>query len=152
MPAKKYIIALTSTEREALEQVSRSHRRSLREKMRARILLLSDTQSPQDQEGRCIDEEIVARLGCGMLTVYKVRKRAVERGALASIEHKEQQKRKARALDGGQEAHLVALACSALPDGVARWSLRLLRDRLIEMEIVEQVGLETIRTTLKKTN
>ncbi len=68
------------------------------------------------------------------------------------MQHKEQEKRKARALDGEQEAHLVALTCSALPDGEARWSLRLLRERLIEMEIVEHIGLETIRTTLKKTN
>jgi transposase len=152
MPAKKYIIALTLAERDALEQVTRSHRRSLREKRRARILLLSDSQHPHDQGGSCIDEEIAARLGCSMLTVYKVRKRAVERGVVPSIEHKEQEKRKARALDGGQEAHLVALTCSTTPDGEARWSLRLLRERLIEMEIVEQIGLETIRTTLKKTS
>lgn len=150
MPAKKYIIALTSAEREALEQVARSHRRSAREKQRARILLLSDTQQPQEQGGSSIDEEIVARLGCSMLTVYRVRKRAAERGVLQSLEHKEQEKRKARALDGEQEAHLIALTCATLPDGEARWSLRLLRERLIEMEIVEHVGLETIRTTLKK--
>ncbi len=68
--AKKYIIALTSAEREALEQVSGSHRRSPREKQRARILLLSDTQQLPEQGGSRIDEEIVARLGCSMLTVY----------------------------------------------------------------------------------
>lgn len=152
MPAKKHIIALTPAEREALDQIAHSYRRSHRERTRARILLLSDSHCPCEQGGSCIDEEIASRLGCGMLTVYKVRKRAIERGALASIEHKEQQNRKARALDGSQEAHLVALACSALPDGVARWSLRLLRDRLIEMEVVEHIGLETLRTTLKKTN
>ena len=152
MPAKKYIIALTLAEQDALEQIARSHRRSPREKKRARILLLSDSQQPHEQGGSCIDEEVAAQLGCSMLTVYKVRKRAVERGVLASIEHKEQHNRKARALDGGQEAHLVALTCSTPPDGEARWSLRLLRERLIEMEVVEQIGLETIRTTLKKTS
>jgi putative transposase len=152
MPAKKYIIALTCEERKALEKVSRSTRRSVREKTRARILLLSDSHCPREQGGSQTDEEIVARLGCGMLTVYKVRKRAIERGILATIEHKEQEKRKARALDGEQEAHLIALTCSTPPDGQARWSLRLLRERLIEREVVEQVGLETLRRTLKKTN
>ena len=152
MPAKKYIIALTPSEREALEQVARSHRRSTREKRRARILLLSDTQQSQEQGGSCIDEEIADRLGCSMLTIYKVRKRATERGVLASIQHQEQANRKARALNGEQEAHLVALTCSTPPDGEARWSLRLLRDRLIEMEVVESIGTETIRTTLKKTS
>ncbi len=152
MPAKKHIIALTPAEREALEQIAHSYRRSHRERTRARILLLSDSHCPREQGGSGIDEEIAARLGCGMLTVYKVRKRAVERGVLASIEHKEQENRKARALDGQQEAHLVALTCSTPPDGEGRWSLRLLRDRLIEMEIIEHIGLETIRTTLKKTN
>ena len=151
MPAKKYIIALTPEERHTLEKVSRSNRRSIREKTRARILLLSDSHCPREQGGGQTDEEITARLGCGMLTVYKVRKRALERGVLA-IEHKEQEQRKARALDGEQEAHLIALTCSAPPDGQARWSLRLLRERLIEMEVVEQVGLETVRRTLKKTN
>ena len=78
--------------------------------------------------------------------------KAIERGAVAAIEHKEQEKRKARKLDGAQEAKLIALTCSAPPDGQKRWSLRLLRDRLIEMEVVEDIGTETIRTTLKKMN
>lgn len=84
------------------------------------------------------------------LPVSQVRKRACERGAVESIEHKEQEKRKARKLDGEQEAKLVAVACSAPPEGQKRWSLRLLRDRLIELEVVEEIGTETIRSTLKK--
>lgn len=152
MPAKKHIIALTKDERQELEKVSRSHRRSAREKMRARILLLSDGNLSHEQGASRTDEEIAATLRCGLVTVYKVRKRASERGVLACVEHKEQQKRKARALDGQQEAHLIALACSTPPDGQARWSLRLLRERLIEMEVVEQIGQETIRRTLKKMN
>ena len=151
MPGKKHIICLSEEEREALEQVSRSSRRSVREKTRARILLLSDASRSREEGASCTDEEVAARLGCALLTVYKVRKRACERGVVATVEHKEQENRKARALDGAQEAHLVALTCSAPPDGSACWSLRLLRERLIEMEVVEQVGLETVRRTLKKT-
>jgi len=152
MPAKKYIICLLPEERVELERASRSHRRSTRERMRARILLLCDTSLGREQGAHRIDEEIVTQLGCGMPTVFKVRKRAVERGAVASLVRQEQQNRKARALDGAGEAHLVALTCSTPPDGEARWSLRLLRERLIEMEVLEQVGLETVRRTLKKTN
>ena len=80
-----------------------------------------------------------------------VRRRAIERGALAVVERAEQVRRKARKLDGHQEAHLVAVACSTPPDGASTWTLRLLRDRLLELEVVEHIGLETIRQTLKKT-
>ncbi len=81
----------------------------------------------------------------------QLRRRACERGVLEAVRHREQEHRKARKLDGRGEATLVALTCSAPPQGRLRWSLRVLRERLIEMEVVEQIGLETIRTTLKKT-
>ena len=146
---------LSPAEREQLEKASQSNRRSLREKTRARSLLLADTGcsacSAQDGAG-LKDSEVAKRLRCAPLTVSQVRKKAIERGAVAAIEHKEQEKRKARKLDGEQEAKLIALTCSAPPDGQKRWSLPLLRDRLIEMEVVEDIGTETIRTTLKKIN
>jgi hypothetical protein len=155
MPAKKYIVQLSPEEREQLQKASESNRRSVREKTRARILLLADTavaNTPDSrQEGAGLkDSEIAKRLRCAPLTVSQMRKKAVERGAVAAIAHKEQEKRKARKLDGEQEAKLIAVTCSAPPDGQKRWSLRLLRDRLIEMEVVEDIGTETIRTTLKK--
>ena len=152
MPAKKYIVKLSQEEREQLEKASRSNRRSMREKIRARILLLADTGCCAQDGAALKDSEIAQQLRCAPLTVSQVRKKAVERGAVAAIEHKEQEKRKARKLDGEQEAKLIAVTCSAPPDGQKRWSLRLLRDRLIEMEVVEEIGTETIRTTLKKTN
>jgi hypothetical protein len=165
MPAKKYIIRLSAEERAELERVSRSHRRSEREKKRARILLLCDTGvsreeggsyldeggSYLDEGGSYLDEAITTFLGCGRLTVARVRQRAIERGALASLTRQEQLNRKERVLEGAGEAALVALTCSALPQGEARWSLRLLREKLIEMEVVENIGTETIRQTLKKT-
>ena len=119
--------------------------------MRARILLLADTSLSCEAGASCTDAEIVARLGCGMITVYKLRKRACERGTLESVTRQEQKNRKARKLDGAQEAHLVAVACSTPPEGASTWTLRLLRERLIELEVVEHIGLETIRQTLKKT-
>jgi hypothetical protein len=158
MPAKKYIVKLSPEEREQLEKASQSNRRSVREKTRARILLLADTGGSAGSAGSAPDgaslkdSEIAKRLRCAPLTVSQVRQKAVERGAVAAIEHKAQEKRKARKLDGEQEATLIALTCSAPPEGQKRWSLRLLRDRLIELEVVEDIGTETIRTTLKKTN
>lgn len=148
MPAKKNIITLTEEERGQLESIARSNRRSIREKMRARILLLSDVGY---QEGGLKDGQIAQQLRCAALTVSQVRARAAERGVLAATGHKEQEHRKPRALDGEQEAHWMALTCSAAPQGRKRWSLKLLKERLIEREIVENIGCETIRRTLKKT-
>lgn len=151
MPAKKYVIALSAEERSALDQVSASNRRSVREKTRARILLRSDSHTPREAGGSCTDDWSAIQLKVSALTVANVRQRACERGAVESVTRQEQGHRKARKLDGAGEAHLVAVACSPPPEGAATWSLRLLRERLIELEVVEHIGLETIRQTLKKT-
>jgi len=151
MSAKKHIIALNEQERDQLEKVARSNRRSIREKTRARILLLTDTNRAREDGGCCKDSEVASRLACSEWTVGQLRRRACERGVLEVITHQEQSNRKAPKLNGRQEAQLVAVTCSAPPEGAARWSLNLLRERLIEMEIVEHIGLETIRQTLKKT-
>ncbi len=151
MSRKQHLINLSSDERSRLEKISRSNRASIREKTRARILLLADRSYTREQGADRTDAQIVEQLGCSPLTVYNVRRRAVERGAVESITRGVQHKRKARKLDGRQEAQLVALTCSAPPTGHSRWSLVLLRERMIEMQMVEQIGLETLRTTLKKT-
>jgi len=151
MPRKKHLVELSQEERSGLEKVARSNRASIREKTRARILLLSDGNCSREHGGNRNDAEIAKQLGCSPLTVSNVRSRAAQRGAVASTQRGEQQNRKARKLDGRQEAQLVALTCSAPPEGRSRWSLVLLRERLIEMQVVDHIGLETIRSTLKKT-
>lgn len=151
MSRKKHLIKLSSEERAALQKVSRSNRASMREKTRARILLLADESCGREQGGSRSDAEIGEQIACSTLTVYNVRRRAVARGAVESIARGAQAQRKARKLDGRQEAQLVALTCSAPPEGRARWSLVLLREKMIKLEIVEHIGLETIRSTLKKT-
>jgi len=151
MSRKQHLIHLSSAERSTLEKLSRSNRASIREKTRAHILLLSDESYTREQGASRSDAQIVEQLGCSALTVYNVRRRAVERGAVESIRRGVQHKRKARKLDGRQEAQLVALTCSAPPEGRSRWSLVLLREKMMEMQVVEHIGLETIRTTLKKT-
>jgi hypothetical protein len=82
----------------------------------------------------------------------RVRERFVEHGLDDALNHRHTPRTRSRALDGEQEAHLIALACSACPTGQARWTLRMLADRMIELDYVESVSHETVRQVLKKTN
>jgi len=163
MSAKKYHVSLTEAERTELVRLSKSQRHSERERKRARILLLAD----EAQEGGADkDADIAQQVKVAPLTVNRVRQRFAERGlhkslahkslahkslAHKSLAHKEQETRKPRVLDGEAEACLVALTCGTPPEGQARWSLRLLKDALIEQQIVDAIGKETVRQTLKKT-
>jgi len=154
MPAKVHHIRLSAEERQALEKVSASNHKSAREKTRARILLLCDSNLPFEEGGSRNDTQVAKELTCSPNTVYALRRRAGEAGehpATRVVVRQEQSKRVARKLDGAGEAHLVALVCSAPPNGFARWTLRLVRERLIELEIVDAIAKETIRQTLKKT-
>ena len=90
--------------------------------------------------------------GCGRSSVERVRKRFVEEGLEAALTPKPSQRVYERKMDGKAEAQLIALACSAPPEGRARWTLRLLSDRLVTLEDGETVSYETVRRTLKKTN
>ena len=98
------------------------------------------------------DEEIARSLQIASATVERVRRRCVEEGIEAALGRKEQQRRRPRKLDGAAEAHLIAMAYGEPPEGRARWTLRLLADRLVEWEIVDSIHPETVRKTLKKTN
>ena len=147
MSTKKYHVILTSSQREELTRDSQSQRRSERERKRARILLLAD----EAREGGALtDTEIARQIKVVPLTVNRVRQRFVLRGLETAIHRKEQERRKERRLDGKAEAFLIALTCSNPPDGYKQWSLKLLRDALIEQQIVENIGKETVRQTLKK--
>jgi putative transposase len=147
MSSKKHIISLTQDLRSKLEIIERSRHHSKRERDRAKVLLLTDT----NQEGILTnDAQIAASVGIQTLTVSKIRARAVARGVLESLGHKEQANRKARSLDGAAEAQLVTIACSQAPDGRKRWTMQLLKERLIQMEIVESIDEATVCRTLKK--
>ncbi len=128
MPRKLNVVQLSADERASLQKVSRSNRASIREKTRARVLLLSDHHCPREQGGSRPDSEIADELGCTPLTVSNIRKRAGQRGVLESLKRGQQTNRKARKLDGRQEAQLVALTCSTPPEGHSRWSLVLLHE------------------------
>jgi transposase len=117
--------------------------------VRARILLLADQAVGGSSKS---DPEIVESLGCGRASVERVRKRFVEEGLEAALNPKPSQRVYQRKIDGQAEAHLIALACSAPPDGRSRWTLRLLGDQMVALEHVESVSFETVRQVLKKTN
>jgi hypothetical protein len=147
MSAKQYVVSLTATERAQLERAARSNKRSRRERVRARVLLGVDSAGGQ---GGWTDAQASARTGASLNTVARVRQRFAGQGCLGALHHAEQPRRKARRLDGAAEAHLVALVCSAPPEGRKCWSLHLLADRLVQAGYTDSLSHETVRQTLKK--
>jgi transposase len=149
MPAKRYLVELAPEERQDLTRLVSAGKRSARTVTRARILLKAD---PAKAGSAWDDGRIADALGCGRRTVERVRQRLVEDGLDAALTHKPQCRPSvAPKLDGAAEARLIALACSEPPDGRSGWTLRLLADRLVELEVVEAVSHETVRRALKKT-
>jgi hypothetical protein len=148
--AIRYLVTLTAEERDELIALVSAGKSSARTITRARILLKADqgTGGPAWN-----DAEITEALDCGRRTVSRVRERFVERGLYAALERKRQDKpSRERTLDGAAEARLIAIACSQPPEGQARWTMQLLADKLVELEIVPAVSDETVRRALKKTS
>lgn len=146
---RKYTIELTNEERQHLEKITSSGIAPARMVMRAHILLVSDSKaagSPMKYE------QICAAFNVTPVTVLNVRKDFVEKGLQATLSRKKPEREYPHALDGDEEAHLIALACSEPPDDRKAWSLRLLRDRFVRLGYVDSISHETIRTALKKTN
>jgi transposase len=147
--ALRYTVTLTKDERETLEALLTKGKAAARKLTRARILLKVD--SGEHGPGWS-DEEVVDALDTSASTILRLRRRFVEDGFEVALEDKPSARIYARRLDGTAEAHLVALACSRPPDGRATWTLQLLADRLVELDLVEAVSYETVRRTLKKTS
>ena len=146
---KRYRVTLTDSERDDLRKLVSVGKSAAQKLVRARILLLAD----QAEGGSSLsDPEIVEALGCGRSSVERVRKRFVEESLEAALNPKPSQRVYERKMDGKAEAHLIALACSPAPEGRSRWTLRLLSDQLVTLEVVESVSYETVRRVLKKTN
>jgi hypothetical protein len=138
---------LTDEEREQLTQRTRRGKSSARTITRARVLLKADE---ADGGPAWTNAAIAAALEVDELTITRIRKRFVEGGLERALQRKEQTRRKAPALDGAQQAQLIALTCSPAPEGRSRWALRLLASRMVELGHVESVSHETVRQALKK--
>jgi hypothetical protein len=146
---KRYRVTLTKEERDDLQSMVSAGKAAARKLVRARILLLADQ---ADGGPAKTDPKIADALGCGRATIDRVRKQFVEDGLEAVLTPKPTTRVYERRLDGKAEAHLVALACGAPPEGRARWTLRLLADRMVALGYVESVSHEAVRQTPKKTN
>jgi transposase len=150
MPHKKYLVTLTPDERQWLTSLISAGQRSALTITRARILLKADQ---ADGGPAWEDAQIAEALDGSARTAERVRQRFVERGLEQALGRKRQDRpSRQRKFDGGAEARLIALACSAPPEGRARWTLKMLADKLVELEVFESVSDETVRRVLKKTN
>ena len=139
--ARRYIVDLSEEERTRLRDLTTRGTIAARKRKRPQILLLAE-------EG-AVDTAISAALPVSVTTVAHGRKRFVEEGLEGALtEHP--RPGAARKLNDTQEAHLIALACRKPPDGQKRWTLRLLADKLVQLEIVDEISHETVRRTLKK--
>jgi transposase len=143
---KKYRVTLTEQEREDLEQLISKGKGAARRLLHARILLKADEQVGWS------DQAITEALEVSISTIERVRERFVEEGLEAALDRKAPKRVYRRRLNGEQEAHLVALVCSPPPEERSRWTLKLLAQKMVELEYVEHVASETIRQTLKKMN
>jgi hypothetical protein len=145
---KKYPVILSDTEREQLKNLIAAGTAPARKLTHARILLKAD----QGSEGPgWVDEQVADAVEVSQPTLSRVRKHYFEEGLEAAINRRPPNREYHRKLDGHQEARLVALACSEPPQGQARWSLRLLADKMVELDVVEEISYQTVRRTLKKT-
>jgi hypothetical protein len=147
---KKYVVTLTADEREQLSGMIAAGKAAARRLAHARILLKADA---ADGGPAWTDGRIAEAVEVSTATVERVRQRFVERGVDAALARKAQdQPSRERVLDGAAEAKLIALACSPPPDERARWTLRMLADKLVELEVVPAVCTETVRRVMKKTS
>jgi hypothetical protein len=146
---KKYVVKLSAEERGRLEALVRSGKSSAQMLTRARILLKADTSEAGDGWS---DSAISTALDTSINNVARTRQQLVEEGFESTLKRKyNPNSMRPRIFDGAAEAKLIALTCSPAPEGFARWSLRLLEEKVVELGIVEKVSDNTIGRTLKKT-
>lgn len=150
MAGIRYKVTLSRQERQRLEEIATRGRHSSQKVLNALILLRSDEGCYQQR--KMTNQAIADVLPVSMKKIDRVKRRFVEEGLQAALEKRKAERSHTRKADGDFEAHLVALSCSAPPAGHARWSLRLLADRMVALQYVEAISHETVRRVLKKTN
>lgn len=149
MDTKKYIVTLTEDEREVLGKLTSKGKHKSQRILNALILLGCDV--GEFQTKRSTNEEMARVLNISMKKIDRVKRRFVEEGLDVALNGSKGGRIYAKKADGDFEAHLVALSCTDPPEGFARWSLRLLADRVAELEYIDSVSHETVRRILKKT-
>jgi len=146
---KKYIVTLSKEEREYLTKIVSKGAHKSQKVLNALVLLGCD--EGDFQEKRSTNAEISRILKIGMRKIDRVKKRFIEEGLDITLNGKKGSRIYTKKADGDFEAHLIALSCSDPPEGFSRWSLRLLADKVVELDYIDNVSHETIRQVLKKT-
>lgn len=150
MPKIFYRVKLTQDERSELEEISRHGNHGSQKVLNALILLGVD--EGEFQTSKKTVAQLADILPISTKKVERVKKRFIEHGLEVALNKRKAERHRFRKLDGDAEAHLIALSCSEPPAGHERWSLRLLADRMVELEYVDSISYETVRNVLKKTN
>ena len=145
MKSAKYRVVLSDEERHTLRELLVGGIAPSRQLTRARILLKADEGGPA-----WTDNQIMVALDVSVTSIAKVRRQFVREGLSATLERHAPQRDYVRSLDGAGEAYLIALACSAAPSGYARWTLRLLAEKMVDLGYTQQISYETVRRVLKK--
>lgn len=146
---KKYIVTLSAEERETLKTIASKGKHKSQKVINALILLGCD--EGEFQVIRSINNDISHVLNTSMKKIDRVKKRFVENGFDVALNGQKSNRVYAKKVDGDFEAHIIALSCSDPPEGYARWSLRLLADKAVELNYTESTSYETVRQVLKKT-
>ena len=146
---KKYIVTLTKDERETLRDITFKGSHKSQKILNAQILLGCD--EGEYQVKRSTNDEIARVLGTSMRKIDRIKKRFVMGGIEAVLNNKKSSRIYEKKTDGDFEAHLIALSCSEPPEGFARWSLRMLADKVVELEYIDSISHEAVRSILKKT-
>ena len=145
---KKYIVRLTESERGDLERLIAKGKAAAYKIRHAHILLKADADGPA-----WVDRKIAEAFCCHARTIEGIRRRFAGQGIDAALNRKKRaMPPRAKILDGDKEARLIALSCSEPPEGRGRWTLQLLADRLVVLDVVDDISYETVRQTLKKAN
>jgi hypothetical protein len=148
--APRYKVTLTKEERQELEAISTKGKKAARTVLYARALLLLDA---SECGPKWLVETVAEAVGTTARSLEHLKKRFVEEGLSVAIERKERLTPPREIQFGGEfEAHLIALACSEAPEGRSRWTVRLLAEKMVELQIVQSVSPMTVCNTLKKMN
>jgi hypothetical protein len=150
MPLIRYNVTLDRQEREMLQGIATRGKHSSQKVLNALILLGCDQGRFQDR--RLTNQQIAEALPVSMKKIDRIKRRFVEIGLDAALDKQKAKRTYVRKADGEVEAHLIALSCGKPPQGHARWSLRLLADRMVELQYVDAISHETVRKVLKKTS
>jgi hypothetical protein len=147
---KKYIVTLSEDERKKLTELTGKGKHRSQTILNALILLGCDTGEFQTEH--LTNEEMSRVLNISMRKIDRLKKRFVEEGFDAALDRKKGTRIYVKKTDGDFEAHLIALSCSQPPDGFVRWSLRLLADKVVELQYIDNISHESVRRILKKRN